>query len=99
MDRYKLLEELSVVDFLVYFPYQKGTQKSLKLVDYNYLDKPILTYRNDAYSDKVLNEFLEFNFENKMMSEDHTKYKIENICSQFIQLTQTKVHPVSLNNR
>jgi len=35
--RNRLFEELRHVDFFVHFPYRKGTQQSLKLVDYSYI--------------------------------------------------------------
>lgn len=90
-ERDVLLQELSGVDFLVHFPYQKGSQKSLKLIDYNFLNKPILAYRNDEYSDKIFNEFLEYNFENKMILKDFQKYKINNVCAQYVGLLQNNM--------
>ncbi|WP_185958220.1 glycosyltransferase [Fodinibius sediminis] len=88
VERDVLLQELSGVDFLVHFPYQNDSQKSLKLVDYNFLQKPILVYKNDTFSDRVFEEFLEYNFENKRDFKDYRKYRIENVCTQFLQLTQ-----------
>lgn len=87
VERDVLLDQLSSVDFLVHFPYQKETQKSLKLIDYNYLNKPILEYKNDDFSDRVFNEFLNYNFENKKEFEDYEKYRIENVCADFLKLT------------
>lgn len=95
VERDVLLRELSNVDFLVHFPYEEETQKSLKLIDYNYLKKPILVYKNEENSDKVFGEFLEYNFENKKDFEDYRKYKIENICSRFLKLTHDKLRLVA----
>lgn len=88
VDRETLLNRLSGVDFLIHFPYQKDSQKSLKLVDYNFLKKPILEYRNDDFSDRVFREFLTYNFENKREYDDYKKYKIENVSEQFLELIQ-----------
>jgi hypothetical protein len=90
VEREVLLKELSMVDFLIYFPYLKNTQKSLKLVDYAYLDNPVLSYRNDEESNQVLNAFINGNSENQVPLEDYTKYKIENVAAQFLDLLQTE---------
>lgn len=88
--RETLFEELSNIDFLVHFPYQKGSQKSLKLIDYAYLEKPVLSYRNDEQSNQKLAEFMSGNFKNRMPIEDYTKYKIENVSAQFLELARTE---------
>src|SRR5699024_4212013 len=88
VDREILLHRLKSVDFLIHFPYLKGSQKSLKLVDYNFLAKPIIEYKNDEFSDSVFEEFLEYNFRNRREPEDYSKYKIGNVCAQFLELTQ-----------
>ncbi|MCW9706760.1 glycosyltransferase [Fodinibius salsisoli] len=99
VDRDTLLNSLAGIDFLVHFPYQEGTQKSLKLVDYNFLQKPILEYRNDEISDNSLREFLEYNFEQKKAFEDYRKYKIENICNRFLELIkEDRQSSIRLNN-
>lgn len=92
VERDILLKELSSVDFLIHFPYLKNSQKSLKLIDYNFLKKPILEYKNDEFSDRVFKEFLEYNFKNKREFEDYTKYKIENVCTDFLKLADSRVH-------
>lgn len=84
--REDLLQSLASVDFLVHFPYKKGTQKSLKLVDYAYLRKPILSYRNDEESTQKLKAFLSRNFEGAMPPEDYRKYEIENVSARFLEL-------------
>lgn len=94
--REKLLEELSDVDFLLHFPYLKGSQKSLKLIDYYYLDKPILAYTNDELSDKALNEFLALDFKNGAPIEDYSKYDVRNVCTQFLELIPQKMQLVAI---
>lgn len=85
-DRNLLLEQLEGVDFLVHFPYLKDSQKSLKLIDYAYLGKPVLSYRNDVKSDQALREFLNRNYEHSTPLEDYHKYKVENVSAQFLEL-------------
>jgi hypothetical protein len=92
VEREVLFRQLDKVDFLVHFPYQNEIQKSLKLVDYNFIGKPILVYKNDESSDRIFKEFLEYNFENKREFEDYRKYKIENVCTDFLKLADNKVH-------
>lgn len=86
VERKELLDQLVNVDFLVHFPYQKGTQKSLKLIDYAYLNKPVLSYQNDENSDQILDEFMHRDFDNGMSLEDYRQYKIENVSAQFLEL-------------
>jgi hypothetical protein len=96
VDRQVLLGQLNGVDFLVHFPYRKGTQKSLKLIDYAYLGKPVLSYSNDERSDRILNEFMSYNFKNQMPLEDYSKYRIENVSARFLELTQTDLQLAAL---
>ena len=88
IERDLLLQELNGVDFLVHFPYQKGTQKSLKLIDYLFLKKPILEYCADESSDNTLQEFLQKEFSNQRGVEDYSKYDIKRVCRQFLELTE-----------
>jgi hypothetical protein len=96
VERDVLLKELSDINFLIHFPYLKSSQKSLKLVDYAYLDKPVLSYQNDGESNQILNAFMNCNFENQTVLEDYTKFKIENVTAQFLELIQTEQQFVAL---
>jgi hypothetical protein len=87
-DRMILLEELNEVDFLLHFPYQKESQKSLKLVDYFFLNKPIISFNNDERSYERLIQFLNFDFKDQMKRETVEKYRIENVVKQFISLLE-----------
>lgn len=86
VERKILLNELSCVDFMVHFPYQKHTQKSLKLVDYYYLNKPILEFQNDGRSKKILEEFMRYEFINRRKFENYGIYEIDKVCKQFLKL-------------
>ncbi len=86
LDRNKLLMELSKMDFLLHFPYEVELQKSLKLVDYTYLNKPILSYRfSDANSSRLQN-FLNKNFDYESQDINIEDYKIENVTKKFLEL-------------
>lgn len=71
---------------MVHFPYQKHTQKSLKLVDYYYLNKPILEFQNDGRSKKILEEFMRYEFINRRKFENYGIYEIDKVCKQFLKL-------------
>ncbi|MFC4871568.1 glycosyltransferase [Negadavirga shengliensis] len=87
LERGKLLHVLSEMDFLLHFPYELDVQKSLKLIDYQYLNIPILSYRNTEADKIKLNEYLNWNFDRRGLREDISQYKIENVTKQFLNLT------------
>lgn len=86
IERFQLLKSLSSVDFLVYFPYEKPGQQPFKLVDYTFLNKPILCFKNDLISENVFLEFLNGNFSNKSKGVELESYKVENVAKQFLSL-------------
>lgn len=87
-DRKTLLTELNNVDFLLHFPYKIGIQKSLKLVDYFYLSKPVLSFVATQESHNALEEFLKYDFKNQMQIDNVEAYYIKNVANQFLELTQ-----------
>jgi hypothetical protein len=90
ISRDELIKSLIKVDFLIYFPYKKQSQKPLKLIDYHYTGKPILEYRNDNISRQAFYEFMDFNFSKRIPAEDINQYRIENVSARFLSLTQNK---------
>ena len=84
--REELLIQMQDVDFLIHFPYQKDTQKSLKLVDYSYSGSPILSYKGSK-DNKKFQKFLKGNYLGQYPTENIEPYKIENVCKQFLNLT------------
>jgi hypothetical protein len=90
ISRTELINSLLKVDFLVYFPYKKQSQKPLKLIDYHFTGKPILEYRNDNISRQAFYEFMDFNFSKRIPAEDINQYRIENVSARFLSLTQIK---------
>lgn len=88
--RERLFKELSEVDFLVYFPYIITTQRSLKLVDYAYSEKPVLSFDDSDEARITFKQFLQGNNENKAVLQDIEPYRIENVCAQFLDLCREK---------
>lgn len=84
--REQLFNELQSVDFFLHFPYLKGTQRSLKLIDYAHIGKPILSYKDDTQSIEALHQFLEGDYSHQLNTGDTEKYKIKNVCNQFLDL-------------
>jgi hypothetical protein len=87
-ERIQLLSELNKVDFLVHFPYRIQVQKSLKLVDYHFLNKPILSFVGDEHSNQKLKQFLNSDYKNKLDPESIDSYRINNVANQFIILSE-----------
>lgn len=85
-NRKELLSALQNIDFLVHFPYKENTQRSLKLIDYAYLQKPVLSYRATEADKKKVRDFLGGNFSEKESLENIDQYRIENVCQQFLGL-------------
>ena len=85
-DRDLLIADLNEVDFLLHFPYKIEIQKSLKLVDYFYLSKPILSFVADEQSYNALDEFLDYNFSKQLDKCNVDDYHIENVAKQFLAL-------------
>ncbi len=86
LERKELLTELLKVDFLLHFPYEVDLQKSLKLVDYTYIKKPILSYKAaNANSERLFN-FLQKNFDHESQDINIEEYRIENVTKKFLEL-------------
>lgn len=85
LPRPDLLNILNQADFLIHFPYKNKIQKSLKLVDYYYVNKPILSYEGTK-NNKDFKKFLIGDFKSAMLSEDIEQYRIKNVSKQFIDL-------------
>lgn len=87
VSRNELLQDLQSVDFLIHFPYEVEIQRSLKLIDYAFLEKPILSFRNREKDMDIFIAFLEGDYRNKMIVDDTDQYRIENVALQFTSLS------------
>jgi hypothetical protein len=85
-EREKLLNEVSNVDFLLHFPYIKGSQRSLKLIDYSYLGKPVISYKGEKSDNDKFIKFLEGDYSDREKLLDFKRYEISNIANSFLKL-------------
>jgi len=88
IEREDLIQVLYNADFLIHFPYQNDTQRSLKLVDYGYTNTPILSYTAKNEDNEKVLQFLRSNYEGKYNAGDIEKYTIKNVTENFLKLTQ-----------
>jgi hypothetical protein len=87
--RDQLIFELSKMDFLVNFNYDPINQSPSKLIDYSLTQRPILNVQQEI-DEKIILEFLEYNFSNSFVIDDINKYDIKNIANKFIVLIDAK---------
>ncbi|GAB3203705.1 hypothetical protein [Pontibacter aydingkolensis] len=83
--REELLLELAKADFLVHYPYKDNTQQSLKLIDYFYSQRPIISYEGEKDNVKLSN-FFNKNYEQRLEPKNIDIYKIKNVCKSFLEL-------------
>lgn len=86
VNRVELLRTINTMDFLVHFPYKNPTQRSLKLIDYLFSEKPVLSFEASPSDNENFYDFLNGDFKNQYKSGDIEQYRIENVCQQFLQL-------------
>ena len=87
VDRAVLIQEFADADFLLHFPYEKNTQRSLKLIDYWYSERPVLHFDNTENARQLLVEFLHLNFIHAVPNPSIDDYRIEHVCEQFLALS------------
>jgi hypothetical protein len=87
ISRTELLYELSKMDFLVNFEYNPVIQSPSKLIDYGLTRKPILNSISKEFKPTIIDEFLHGNYTNQFQIPDFDKYRIENVCASFLNLT------------
>jgi hypothetical protein len=83
--REELLEFLSSMDFVVNFDNNTQAAVPSKLIDYMIVNKPILNIKKELETNTI-QEFLKRNYQNAMKTGDIDKYRIENVCAQFLSL-------------
>lgn len=93
VDRLDLLQELHNADFLVHFPYLKPSQRSMKLIDYEFSQRPVLSYSATEQDNRILNEYLQGKF-GAINSPNIDKYRIETVARSFIELVAPKMQKV-----
>jgi hypothetical protein len=86
VSREQLLFELSKMAFVVNFENVGSTQTPSKLIDYLIVDKPVLSVTFGQPKPELLVEFLNANYQNKMVLPDPEQYRIEHVAKQFLAL-------------
>ena len=84
--REKLIKELSKMDFIVNFSNGNSTQLPSKLIDYYLTKRPVLSIDSYGFDREIVIQFLKQNYVNQYSFADPEKYRIENICEQFLDL-------------
>jgi hypothetical protein len=95
VDRMQMLTYLEDMDFLIYIPYEKPGQRPFKLIDYTFLDKPILEYKADEWSVKILHQFMQGDFTYRYSGVKLEEHRIEVVAQSFIDLINKKITPSS----
>lgn len=90
MPREALLQLLSRQHFLVHFPYLNNRQKSLKLVDYMYTGRPILSYEATEKDHEKLGNYLSGDFSEVEDFGSIEPYRAENVALAFTRLAERK---------
>lgn len=86
--RSELLYQLSKMDFVVNFENVGAKQTPSKLIDYAIIDKPIISIKTGALQADTVDKFLVGNYEDRYVITDPDRYRIENVCGQFLALLE-----------
>ncbi|MGV9003539.1 glycosyltransferase [Flavobacterium sp.] len=81
-----LLFELSKMHFVVNFENVGSTQTPSKLIDYLIIEKPVLSIKFGDLKLKIVNDFLDGIYKDRMELPDKEMYRIENVVNKFLAL-------------
>ena len=84
--RDELLKNLSGMDFLVNFENSTALQQPSKLIDYYLTGRPVLSVGSRNLNTAVVNRFMEGDYNSGLKFDDVDQYRIENVCSRFLEL-------------
>lgn len=85
-----LLKELSKMDFMVNIENETKIALPSKLIDYSLTGRPILSLPSNTVDKKLINDFLNGNYSNRLIIKNQDNYRIENVCKQFLSLIDYK---------
>lgn len=85
--RKKLLKVLSGMDFLINFENNTSRQQPSKLIDYYLSGRPVLSVGSFDINKEAIDEFLIGNYCKQYNQENMDKYRIENVCDRFFDLS------------
>ncbi|REL23940.1 hypothetical protein DYD21_20605 [Rhodohalobacter sp. SW132] len=86
--RPELLRTLSKMDFLVNFENATSLQMPSKLIDYYLAGRPVLSVDGQKINKKSIDEFLEGDYSSAYSYNGVDRYRIENVCGQFLELQE-----------
>lgn len=84
--RPELLKILSKMDFVVNIENATSLQMPSKLIDYYLTGRPVLSVNGQDINQKAIDQFLEGNYSAGYRFNGVDKYRIENVCGQFLEL-------------
>lgn len=88
--REQLINELMEMDFLVNFENINSVQSPSKLIDYAITNKPILSINPLKLNSEIVLQFLNGNYNNKLIIENIEEFNIKNVAEKFIKLYELK---------
>jgi hypothetical protein len=83
--RNELLNELSKMDFLININNMSCVQSPSKLVDYYLSGRPVLSLGTYEVNELIIEEFLNYSFENKLEYTNMKRYDIRNVVTRFLE--------------
>lgn len=86
LPRKELLKRLSGMDFLVNFENSTSVQLPSKLIDYYLAGRPVLSVDGLKPDFENLERFLEGVYSGRYSYQNVERYRIENVCRQFLEL-------------
>lgn len=86
-----LIEKLRKMDFLLNIENVGEAQQPSKLIDYAIVGRPILSVKSSELDQERFVEFLNGNYENRLIVRDIDQYQIENVTNTFIELHNENV--------
>lgn len=93
--RKELLNKLSDMDFLVNLENDTSSQAPSKLIDYYLTGRPVLSVSSSGLDTDIVSQFLEGNYSKQYQFKDMDRYRIENVCDQFLELCSKKEYELS----
>lgn len=89
--RVQLLKEMSKADFLLNIENNTSLQSPSKLIDYALTKRPVLSISSNGFlNEKLVDDFLNGDYSNRMKIENIEQYNIRNIITQFLSLKEEK---------
>ncbi|MCH8549213.1 MAG: glycosyltransferase [Balneolaceae bacterium] len=84
--RSELLNVMAGMDFLVNIENETAVQMPSKLIDYYLTGRPVLSVSGSSFAPDSVDRFLMRDYSDKVSFEDMDRYRIENVCRQFLTL-------------